>query len=239
MGRLPRYDERPDDSTGQAGKGQEVRVEETWWRLMDKCLLQVTGQEAKAARGTENIARSIEAGIEGGIHAIRMMWQHHSQEEDWGLLLIDARNVFNEENRTAVIWDVSHDWPSCMQFTFKCYSHWATLVVRNTEDGSGHFLYRNYGVTQGDLLAMITYVIGVIPLIRELRDSPPRVTQAWYADDTGARGGLRAQPGTITGSAVKGPLRSYFPELTKSILVVALRNALVIIVSLSEELLQP
>ena len=35
---------------------------------------------------------------------------------------------------------------------------------------------------------MIKYVIGVLPLIQELRDSHPRVTQTWYADDVGVGG---------------------------------------------------
>ena len=41
-----------------------VRVGETWQRLMVKCLLRVTGQEAKAACGIEQIAGGVEAEIE-------------------------------------------------------------------------------------------------------------------------------------------------------------------------------
>ena len=33
---------------------------------------------------------------------------------------------------------------------------------------------------------MIAYGIGVLPLIRELWNAHPRVTQPWYADDAGA-----------------------------------------------------
>ena len=49
-----------------------------------------------------------------------------------------------------MLWAVRNKWPSCMQFTFNCYRHWATLVVRDTGDGSGHFLHSKEGVTQGD-----------------------------------------------------------------------------------------
>ena len=48
-----------------------------------------------------------------------------------------------------MLWDVWHEWPSGAQFTFKCYHHWATLMVRDTEDGSGHFLQIKESVTQG------------------------------------------------------------------------------------------
>ena len=61
-------------------------------------------------------------------------------------------------------------------------------MVRDTEDGSGNFLHRKEGLTQEEPLAMIAFGIGVLPLIRELQEAPPRVTQPWYADDTGAGG---------------------------------------------------
>ena len=85
---------------------------------MAKCLLQVTGQEAKSACGKKQLAGGVVAEIEGGIHAMRLLWHQHSQEEDWGFLLIDARNAFNEENRTEMLWAVQHEWPSSAQFTF-------------------------------------------------------------------------------------------------------------------------
>ena len=154
-----------------------VGVGETCRRLMAKCLLRVTGQEVKAACGTDELAGGVEAGIEDGIHAMRVLWEEHLQEEDWGFLLIDVRNMFNEENRTAILWPVRHEWPSGAQFAFNCYRHWATLVVRDTGDGSGHFFQSKEGVTQGDPLIMIAYEIGVLPLIRELWGAHPRVTQ--------------------------------------------------------------
>ena len=61
-------------------------------------------------------------------------------------------------------------------------------MVRDIGDESGHFLHSKEGVTQGDPLAMIIYGIGVLPLIRELREAHPRVTHPWYPDDAGAGG---------------------------------------------------
>ena len=64
-----------------------------------------------------------------------------------------------------MLWAVRHKWTGGAQFTFNCYRHWATLVVRHTADGSGHFLHSKEGVNQGDPLAMIAYSIGVFPTI--------------------------------------------------------------------------
>ena len=156
--------------------------------MMSKCLLRVARPEAKAACGTNQIAGVVEAGIEGAIYAIRVLWEEHNQDEDWVFLLIYGRNAFNEENRTAMLWAIRHEWPSGAQFTFNCYCHWAALVVCYTGGRSGHFLHIKEGVTQGDRLLMISYGIGVLPLIKEFWGSHPRVTQPCYADDVGAGG---------------------------------------------------
>ena len=111
-----------------------------------------------------------------------------------------------------------------MQFTFNCYRHWATLVVQDTGDGSGHFLHSKEGATQGDLLEMMNYGIGLLPLIRELVEAHNRVTQPWYADDTGSGGTLHHILVHLRDMQARGPPRGYFPDPTKSILVVAPSN---------------
>ena len=97
-------------------------------------------------------------------------------------------------------------------------------MVRNTEDGSGHFLHSKEGVTQGDPLAMIDYGIGVLPLIRDLSRDHPHVTQPWYADDAGAGGKFGDVMAHFRDLQQRGMDQGYVPEPTKSILVVAEQN---------------
>ena len=85
-----------------------VGIGDTWRRLLAKCLLRVLGKEAKAFCRTEQLAGRVEAGIEGAIHAVLLQWAQYSQEEARVFLLIDARNAFNEENQTAMLWAVWH-----------------------------------------------------------------------------------------------------------------------------------
>ena len=61
--------------------------------MLAKCLLVVTGAEAKEERITLWWPGG---GDRGGFYAVRLLWQQHDQEEDWGFLLIDAYNVLNE-----------------------------------------------------------------------------------------------------------------------------------------------
>ena len=55
-----------------------VGIGETWRRILAKCLLRVSGQESKAACGTEQLAGGVEAGIERAIHAAHLKWAQHS-----------------------------------------------------------------------------------------------------------------------------------------------------------------
>ena len=100
-GRLIALDKQPGT--------RPVGVGDIWRRLMAKCLLKVAGPEAKSACGTNQLAGVLEAKIEGAIHEICVLFEKHRKEEDWGFLLIDARNAFNEENRTAILWAVRHE----------------------------------------------------------------------------------------------------------------------------------
>ena len=96
--------------------------------------------------------------------------------------------------------------------------------MRDSEDGSGHFMHIKEGMTQGLYLSMIAYGIGVLSLIQELWDAHPPVTQPWYADNAGA-GGTSEQILTHFQDiqALETP-QGYLPKLTKSVLVVAPRN---------------
>ena len=71
---------------------------------------------------------------------------------------------------------------------------------------------------------MIAYGIGVLPLIRELREAHTCVTQPWYADDAEAGGMFNDVQAHFQDLQARGPARGYYPEPTKSILVMAPGN---------------
>jgi hypothetical protein len=51
----------------------------------------------------DQLCTGLEAGIEGVIHAIGLLWQSHSAKEEWGFLLVDAKNAFNKGNRMVML----------------------------------------------------------------------------------------------------------------------------------------
>ena len=85
-------------------------------------------------------------------------------------------------------------------------------------------MHSKEGVTKGDPLVMIPYGKGALPLIRELRNAHPRVTQPWYADDAGAGGTFQQVQEHFWYLQVRRPARGYYQEPKKSILFVALGN---------------
>ena len=63
------------------------------------------------------------------------------------------------------------------------------------------------------------YAIGTLPLIRSLHD-PSCWTQIWYADDAFTEGSLEGIHEWFSLLCSQGPAFGYFPESTKSLVVV-------------------
>ena len=80
MVRLPSYDERPADCTGQAARGQAGWGQENLATADGEVCTKVDREGGKAACGTEQLAGGVKAGIEGGIRAMRLLWSQHFQE---------------------------------------------------------------------------------------------------------------------------------------------------------------
>ena len=88
-------------------------------------------------------------------------------------------------------------------------------------NGAGNFLYSKVWLTQVYPLVMVVYGLGILPLIRELYTAYPSVTQPWYADSAGLGGTFKGIRSHIDNLIVRGHPRGYFPDITKSILVMS------------------
>jgi hypothetical protein len=84
-----------------------------------------------------------------------------------GFLLIDAKNAFNEQNRTAHVVDSS----TRMSKRSKVYLQLLQALVYTRDPKQRwhwQFLYSK-GCVAGDPLSMFAYGIGLLPLIRALK----------------------------------------------------------------------
>jgi hypothetical protein len=71
---------------------------------------------------------------------------------------------------------------------------------------------------------MFAYGIGILPLIGQLKAKFPQVEQPWYADDAGAGAKFNEIERFFRRLCEIGPLFGYYPEPTKSILIVRQHN---------------
>jgi hypothetical protein len=74
------------------------------------------------------------------------------------------------------------------------------------------------GVTQGDPISMVAYGVGILPLIRVLKQEFPEVEQLLYAYDAGTGGKCGSIRRQITKLQEIGPNYGYFPERSKKVL---------------------
>ena len=200
-----------------------IGIGESWRRLFAKCLLSVTGEEVSAVCGVDNLSVGIPAGIEAAIHSVNECVDGNHDTDDWGFILVDAKNAFNELNIYTMLWTVRHLWPSGCRFVFNCYSHWSTLIIRGRAKSS-YSLFSKAGVTQGDPLSMVVYALASLPLIRKLNIDYNLDRHIWYADDCGAGGRFDTLENCFQQLRVLGPSFGYIPQPEKFILVTSAKN---------------
>ena len=66
---------------------------------------------------------------------------------------------------------------------------------------------------------MISYGIGILPLIKNLKRKLPDVTQPWYTDDARALGTFAIIQTCFNLLTRQGPRRRYYPKPSKRILI--------------------
>jgi hypothetical protein len=102
-------------------------------------------------------------------------------------------------------------------------------IIRGANGMALIMLMSREGVTQGGPMAMVAYGLMPLPLIvKLLKKDHPNVSQpCWYADDAGAGGSFTVIQKQFECLRKLGSARGYYPEPSKSILVVVRETNLV------------
>ena len=87
-----------------------------------------------------------------------------------------------------------------------------------------NIVHSREGVTQGDPLDIVSYGVGVLPLIKHHKSMQPNVTQPWYAEHAGALGTFDNLEQYFKSLKINFPDRGYYPNPIKIILVVHPKN---------------
>jgi hypothetical protein len=195
-----------------------IGIGDIWRRFFAKLVLSVASSYATDCCGSDQLCAGLRAGVDGAIHGLSALWKEMEAEVDTGFLLIDANNAFNEISRINMLWVIRHEWAAGARFAFNCYRHHSLLVVRNP-GGEPLTFFSKEGVTQGDPFAMIAYGVGMLPLVRKLKELNQLLTQSWYADDACAAGTFDRILSMFHDVSRIGPDYGYYPNASKSILV--------------------
>ena len=147
------------------------------------------------------------AGTEAAVHTVRSVFD--SDDSD-AMLLVDATNAFDSLNCIVALHNIQQLCPPLACVLINTYCSPASLFV------SSDTLFSEEGTTQGNPLAMLMYVIALVPLIRHLANN---VNQVWYADDACPYSRLLDLRHWWDELCKDGPGFGYFPNACKTWLV--------------------
>ena len=185
-----------------------IGVGEVLRRIVGRAVMRIARQDLLYAAGSSQLCAGQIRGCEAAVHAMKQIFSSPSVD---GVLLVDATNAFNELNRQVTLRNVEAVCPVLAPILVNTYRQDASLFT------GGHTIFSSEGTTQGDPLAMAMYAIGTLPLIDKLQGI---AWQCWYADDSAAGGNILNLKRWWDLLQVLGPWYGYFPNGTKSWLVV-------------------
>jgi hypothetical protein len=202
-GRLIPLDKDP--GVRPIGIGQVLR------RIASSATMTLLKPELVAATAPLQTCAGLSGGIEASIHAMRRIYE---DEETEAILLVDAANAFNALNRKAALHNVQYTCPELSTFVKNLYSNEAELFIPN----SSEVIYSREGTTQGGPESMGFYSASTTMLSNP--DPSANVKKIFYADDGSAGGKLDPLLKWWRDLKLDGPLFGYYPEPTKTWLVV-------------------
>jgi hypothetical protein len=201
-----------DPGTRPIGIGEVMR------RIFGKAIMAEIRDEVADCVGVLNLSAGQRAGVESIIHAMKEFFEADDTD---ALLLVDGINAFNTLNRQVTLLNIRYNCPVLSVVLINFYRISARLFVQG-----GLELSSRTGTTQGCPFAMSMYALGVLALIYNAKeiisnDSEPKsFTSAWFADDAQAGGKLAKLRSWWDLLVDFGPHFGYFPEPSKTWLVV-------------------
>ena len=149
------------------------------------------------------------------MYAMERIFKEKSTEAD---LLVDEENAFNSINRKVFLRNISILCPAISTFVTNCNATPARLFVIG-----GSEIKSNEGTTQGDLVAIAIYALGITPFIMMMVELVSTkcddIKMVAFADDFGVAGELKSLLQWWATLLKVGPKFSYFPEPAKSWLI--------------------
>jgi hypothetical protein len=102
------------------GGVRPIAIGETLRRLTSKCLCSVYQDEMCEKLLPHQIGVAVPGGAEALVHAFRMMYKEHAQDDDFVILKVDFRNAFNMIRRDVFLSLVLEHFPALYRWCWAC-----------------------------------------------------------------------------------------------------------------------
>jgi hypothetical protein len=192
---------KKDGSLRSVGIGEALR------RLVCKAIARVAKQDIQDACGPLQLCCGWSAGCDAAAQALQEMWEEPGTEV---VLMVDARNAFNEMCRAEALRTADRRCPAVATAFRNIYGHPSDLCL----DG----LQSVEGSTQGCPLGMAMFAVASIPLIEG--SETDGVRQCWEADDSACAGSVQAAKRWFDALMSIGPRYGYHIKLSKTVALV-------------------
>ena len=142
---------------------------------------------------------------------------------DTPLICIVSRSYL----KCIVIWNLSNRSNKYKNTNTNTYQTSADLII-DTNEGRLECNKSDEGATQGDVATMQMYGMSIRPLIDELsrKTVSHHSKQAWYADDASCTGTIEELLKWWNLLCEQGPKYGYYPNSTKTVLILKHKNLL-------------
>ena len=148
-------------------------------RIIGKCIMQISKEEVKRAAGNLQVCAGQQGGGEAAIHAMSEIFQ---ESEVDAVILVDAKNAFNNINRDAMLHNIKMRCPTLSRYVENTYGTPSDLFIEGG-DNVNDVIKSEEGTTQGDPVAMAMYAIGLSVLQDSLAFEKTNIKSVAYADD--------------------------------------------------------
>ena len=186
------------------GVGENLR------RLILRVIGMTTKEEVTEGAGSAQVCAGHSSACEAAAHSVQDRFERPETEV---LLLVDASNAFNRMNRAQALRNVRELAPTLGTAARNVYGAPSRVFLSD-----GTCIDSVEGTVQGCPLAMQTFALSTVPMIRRLDEATRQ--QLWYADDSAALGRVAEVARWFKLLREIGPVHGYDINLGKTVAVV-------------------
>lgn len=148
------------------------------------------------------------------VHDACMLTGLHGTDQNYIMVLIDAKNAFNRCSRRRMLDALSTRMPSLSRFIDAMYARTTPQLVVPSDDPV--IIQGFEGTQQGDPASMLLFSITIQPLLRWIAQACNLSLHKWYADDGLLIGTIQEVKHALQILRDESPVYQFYLNVTKT-----------------------